>query len=424
MYLKGSKWSMNRRRSRKRPNIFRIVTLIGLIAAVVYVNQVIVPETDPLFVPTPTATRAPESFVTEAENLLAQGKMIPAIAIYEDAIRADPQNVSNYITAAQLQVLTGDYEGAATNAENALLLSPNNSMAHAVRGWALGFLDDFLAGEASLNTAVEFDPNNGIAYSYYTELLVLQNEAGLDALGSLDKAVEASRMAEALAPNTMESHRARGLVLELTGNYKEAIGEFEAAVALNNNVADLHLALGRNYRYIQDYALAVEEFSRANTLNPSDPLPDIYISRTYATVGEFAKAIQYAEQAVKDAPTDPSMRGNLGSMLYRNRQYSDAVEHLGLATRGGFDEEGIEVEGMPLDYGRIAEYYYTYGLALARLGECGEALQIAQTLQQGVANDEIAVYNAQEMINICQQMLEYGTPTPVPVEATEQPEGE
>ena len=43
-------------------------------------------------------------------------------------------------------------------------------------------------------------------------------------------------------------HRARGLVLEVTGNYEEAIAEFEAAVAMNENLADLHMALGRNYK--------------------------------------------------------------------------------------------------------------------------------------------------------------------------------
>jgi tetratricopeptide (TPR) repeat protein len=425
MYLKGSKWSMNRRR--RRPLKWgRILFLCALIAGALYINQVIVPATPPLFIPTPTPTRPPESFVSEAEDLLNQGKMSQAIQSYTEAIESDPKNIANYITLAKLQVYTGDYEGAVTSAENALLLSSNNSMAHAVRGWSLGFQENYFEGEAALKTAIELDPNNGIAYAYYAELLVQQSLAGQDTLGSIDRAIEASQAAMGLAPNTLETHRARGAVLEITGNYKEAIQEYEAALLINSNIADIHLALGRNYRYIQDYARAVEEFTTANALNPADPLPDTYISRTYATVGEFAKAIQYAQQATKDDPTDPFLHGNLGTMFYRNRQYQDAIASLRLSVAGGTTDEGVVVEALPLDYGRVAEYYFTYGLTLARLGECGEALQISQALVQGVPNDETSIYNAQEMVAICQEYLVSGTPTSFPtaeedVEATPEP---
>lgn len=129
-------------------------------------------------------------------------------------------------------------------------------------------------------------------------------------------------------------------------------------------------------------------------------------------VGEYAKAIQFAQQAVKQTPQDPLMQGNLGEMYYRNKQYQDALVPLRLAVRGGTLDDGQEVKGLPLDYGRVAEYYYTYGLDLAHTGNCGEALQISQLVQQGVPNDDVAVYNAQEMINLCQQVANTtATPT-------------
>jgi tetratricopeptide (TPR) repeat protein len=145
----------------------------------------------------------------------------------------------------------------------------------------------------------------------------------------------------------------------------------------------------------------VEEFNRANALNPGDPLPNFYISRTYASIGEYAKAIQFAEQSIKVAPTDPYMYGNLGTMYYKNKQFEDAIKPLKMAVTGGVADSGEEVKGLPLSYGRVAEYYFTYGLALANLGMCGEALPISQTLMEGVKNDEVSVFNAQEMVNIC-----------------------
>ena len=76
------------------------------------------------------------------------------------------------------------------------------------------------------------------------------------------------------------------------------------------------------------------------------------------------------------------------------------------------------VEGLPLDYGRIEEYYWYYGFALARRERCAEAVPVFQALLTGVPNDEIAIYNATEGLAMCQQSLQ----NPLPVTAT--PEGE
>jgi tetratricopeptide (TPR) repeat protein len=419
MYLHGNKWSYNKRK--KRSNPWSIIILMLAVGAAIYFEQVIVPVTPPLFIPTSTPTTSPESFVSSAESLLAQGKLAPAVQAYQNAVQSDPRNPSNYVALARLQVYTSKYTDALTNIENALLLNPNNSTALALRGWIEGFLGNWVEAETSLNNAIAQDPNNSVAYAYLAEVLANESQSGAGSLGTLDQAIAMSKKAISLAPNTMETHRGRGIVLEITANYQEAVTEFEAAVALNPNIADLHMALGRNYRFLQEYDKAIDQFNRANALNPADPLPDTYISRTYATVGEWAKAVQFAQQAVKESAQDPLMQGNLGVMYYHNRQYPESVPPLRLAVRGGTLDTGQEVKGMPLDYGRVSEYYYTYGLALAHTGNCGEALQISQLIQQGVPQDDVAVSNAQEMINICQQVAD-STATPA-VLSTGEPAG-
>jgi len=194
----------------------------------------------------------------------------------------------------------------------------------------------------------------------------------------------------------------------------------EQAVAINSNIAELHITLGRNYRFLEKYDLAVEEFTRANALNPNDPQPDTLISRTYSGIGEFGKAVQYAEQAVSDEPEDPYLYGNLGVMYKQNYDFNRAVLMLKLAVRGGITPEGVPVEGLPLSYGRIVEYYYNYGLALMELGYCSEAIDIAQSIKQSITEDEIAIYNANFILDRCYQKLndlqiyELPTPTMIP----------
>lgn len=404
MYLKGSKWSYTKRRRRSNP--LSIILLVLLVGAAVYINFVIVPATPALFIPTPTPTRSAESFTADAQTLEREGKFSQAIDAFKLASQVDPGNASNFLSMARLMIWTGRYEEAIEQAGNALLVNPNNASGYALRGYAYGLADQWLDATASLQKAIELDPNSAVSYAYLAEVLANQYQANPGDLGLADKAIEASRAAQRLGPNLLETHRARGLVLEITDNRIEAMAEYEAAINLNGNIADLHISLGRIYRAEGFLDKAKEQFNSAIALNPFDPEPLLYLSRTYLTAGELGLAAQYAESAINLAPNDPFYYGNLGQILYQDDRFGESIPPLRTAVRGGLAPDGSPVKGLPLDYGRVAEYFYTFGLALARTGECGEALQISNLLLQGVPNDEIALYNAQEMINICQQVAD------------------
>ena len=411
---------MNRRRN--RPNWFRIILLSLVVVGFAYIDRYLIAPLPPVGVPTATPTRPPEAYLTEAQSLFDQGKLLQSIQTYQQAVSLKPDDPAIYVALARVQVYAGQYKEAQTSAEDALLLSPNNSMAHAVRAWALDFEGSYLEAEAAIKRALELDPNNGIAHAYYVEILVDSYITGSGSFDNINKAIEESKVAQALAPDLLETHRARGYILEATANYEDAIREYQAAININKNIADLHLAVGRNYRALGDYVKAVEEFTNANALNPADPIPDLLISRTYATVGEFAKAAQFAETAVRDSPADTSLRGNLGVMYYHSLDWPSAIEQLTLVVNGGVTPDGIKITPLPLiSDTRIAEFYFTYALVLAKTNRCGDALQIAQLIQARVPADEIATTNAAETIKICQQNLALPGTRPPPAASTSTP---
>lgn len=394
-------------RRRKRPNYFMWVVFGLVLLFGYYFNQVYLPTQPNPFDATPTPTRSWESFSTEAQELFAQGKLTQAIEAYESAIASSPQDPTLYIALARVQVFAGLPKEAQANAENAILLSPNNSMAHAVRAWALDFQTG-KNGEAmeAIEKALEIDPNNAVAHAYKVEILI---DSG--SFDNIEKAAQTSRDALALDPNALETRRARAYILEATANYEEAIQYYKSAIEVNPNLPILHMELGRNLRFLQVYDDAIKEFTFANTLNPTDPEPDYFIARTYATIGEYEKALQYAEAAMKDRPTDPRYRGNYGVMFYRNFYYTDAVRELGLAVNGGTTEDGFPIQGMELTTDpRVAEFFFTYGLALARTDQCGQALLIAQTLQTRFPDTEdpanVVIWEATDAIaQICEENL-------------------
>ncbi|HSM24117.1 MAG TPA: tetratricopeptide repeat protein [Anaerolineaceae bacterium] len=390
-------------KQRRRGNPLRIAFLVILIGIGVYVNQVVMADVQPLFIPTTTPTRAPESYITDAEVLVNDGKLSQAVDVFKQAILADPMNTGNYISISRLMIYLGRYDEALEQASNALLINENNAMAYALRGWAQGLTGDYLNGIASLKRAIELDPNNHIPYAYLAEVYGLQYESNTAIIGVLDEAIAYSQKARDLNPSSLETHRARGYILELTGNYGEAVQQYAAAIEFNRYISDLYIRLGRVYYSpaVGDYPLAVQAFTQADLLNPSDPLPDIYLSRVYQTQGSYATAIQYAQKAVVDDPNNSFLYGNLGVLFYRNFEYPKAIDMLRLVVQGGTAESGVAVEPLPLDYGTISQFYQIYGLSLARIGECGEALQISEALLKNVGGDEITVYNAGEIVNIC-----------------------
>ncbi len=404
---------MNKKRS--RPNWFRIILLCLLVLGGAYVNRFILPNQPQYGVPSPTPTRSPESFITEAEAYFKQGKLFPAIDSHTEAILSNPDNPAVYVALARVQVWAGQYKDAQKSAEDALLLNADNSMAHAVRAWALDFQDDTIQALDSINRAIELDSNNVIAHAFYAEILIDANANGTGPVDAIEKAIAESNVALTLDPNSLEAHRARGYVLEFTGNYAEAIPEYEAALAINKNIADLHLALGRNYRQLGFYDKAITAFTDANALNPEDPMPDYLTSRTYATIGEYNKAMQFAETAVGNSPADANLRGNLGVMKYHNAYFDEAIVELGYVVNGGITQTGEQIEALPLapNSARLAEYYFTYGGALSRLNRCTEALEVAQSILSRIPTDELAVENANAIISRCQQNLEQ-TPVPSP----------
>ncbi|HSB02566.1 MAG TPA: tetratricopeptide repeat protein [Anaerolineales bacterium] len=418
MYLpRSSKWSMTRRR--KRPNFFAFIVLGLVLLFGYYFNQVYLPSKPNPFEATPTVTRSPEALVTEAEGLFKGGKLLQSIDAYQAALNASPQNSTLYIAMARVQVWAGKYEEAQANAENAILLNPENSMAHAVRAWALDFQGKNSDAITEIDKALELDPNNAIAHAYRVEILIDSGSSE-----NIVKAIDVSNNALALDPNAIETRRARAYLLEVTGNYEQAIPFYKSAIEINPNIPILHMELGRNLRFLQVYDDAINEFTFANTLNPSDPEPDLFISRTYATEGDYAKALQYAETAVNDRPTDPSLRGNYGVMYYYNFLYTEAAEQLSLAVNGGQTKDGFPIKGLPLkNETRIVEYFYTYGLALARTNQCGKALQVAQDIQANVHMDDAAMENVNtatgKIIEICQENLDNpAVDTPTSTEET------
>ncbi|MBN2086156.1 MAG: tetratricopeptide repeat protein [Anaerolineales bacterium] len=405
MYLQTSKYKLQRKKP-SRFNLALIFILCLLIVAATIVQGYIVPRVPALFLPTPTVTRPASSYAEDAARLFQEGKLDSAIESYKQAILLAPTNSDLYVALSRAQVFSHDYDGAVENAQYAVLLS-KSAVSYAVWGEALHRREatkDLPAYEDAirqLRKSLDLDPSLALAHAYLAETLMDWD------YGNWETASEHARTAITTAPSLVESHRAMGYIYMMTGNYLEAVDEYSKAIELHSKLADLWLPLGDCYRAVNELSKAIEAYAQATLFGPNDPVPLARTSRIYAGLGDYPKAAQFAGLAVNQVPLDPRYHGLLGVMYYQNNQFQESIPELTLAIAGGTVDAGV-VKGLPLGPWPISEYYWTYGLALAKVGRCSEAIPVFRLLEQQLQDDDIAMANVTEGLTICKEIA----PTP------------
>jgi len=413
-------------------NIYRMfLWVVMLLGGIWILQQLNTGEIKPLFLPTPTPTRAVESYILEGNANFTAGKLDAAITAYREAVRVDPNNAQTWAKLARIQTYSSAFLitnpekkarllEALDSANKAVELAPEDSTARAIRAFVLDwnanstlYSDDlrqvqkFLSeAEQEALIALQLDNSNTLALAYYAEILIDQqkwNQAELQ----LQQAFEHED-----ADGLMDVHRINAYLLETLAQYNLAITEYDKAITLEPNFTFLYLRAGANYRRlafeIQNpeaarpvYEKSLEYFDKAVDINKqigvNDPGPHLSIARTYSQLGEFFAAARNVQKALEYEPTNADIYGQLGIVYFRSRNYEGSIPALKCAIRGcsgedsclgrglercfpDLDENPVDIQGLALEPNTIV-YYYTYGSVLAALSrprdnKCGEAMQV------------------------------------------------
>ncbi len=418
-------------------NIYRMFLWVVMILGGVWmIQQIDQGKIRPLLQPTPTPTRAPESYILEGDANFTAGNLNAAITAYQEALRQDPNNAQIWAKLARIQtyssafLITNEEKKARlleakASADKAVGLAQEDSTAHAIRALTLDWnadeiiykddlqqVQDFLAqADQEARLAQQLDPTNTLALAYFAEILVDEDKWDQAEL-VIKQALERPD-----ASQWMDVYRVNAYVLETLGQYNLAISEYEKAIAIEPNFTFLYLRIGANYRRLASdvantrgeeaarpvYEQSLEYFDKAAKINEqigvNDPTPYLSISRTYSQLGEFFIAAKNVQKALSFEPNNPDIYGQLGVIYFRSRNYEGSVDTLKCAIYGcsgeasclgrGLDkcypnlgENPVDVQGLPISPNTIV-YYYVYGSVQAALSRpvdnrCDEALRVMQ----------------------------------------------
>lgn len=444
-----------------RSNPYRILLWSALILGAVWLLlQLNRGQVQSPFNPTPTPTRSPQSYIMAAQAYFAAGKLDDpasnqdAIGAYQQALQIDPSNALIWAELARIQTYSSSisstdqerlnrFQEALTSIEKGVELAPEDSTVTAIHAFVLDWnassnlisadeRESYLAqAETAATRAYLLNPDNALALAFYAEVLLDQQK--------WDQARQYASQAVELAPDSMDTHRVLGTVLEGLGLYRDAIDEFIKASQITPNLTFLYLRIGLGYRQLaykqnQLYNTALEYFEKAATINQQlgikDPLPYIAIAKTYAQQGEFFIASRNAEKALSFDAANADTYGQLGMIYVQARNYETALPALRCAVDGCtaeenetarlFVDEGIltestAVQPLPLTNLNVAYYYVRYGSVLAYLstpdnGYCSHSLELMTQLRLVYPDDPVLMQNVEDNEATCRSFM--GTPSP------------
>jgi len=398
-------------RRRTGSNPIRVLILLVLIGAGLYLLTVEPEIVQERFRATPTATRTAETYAADAATYYMDGDLDKAIQAYEEAIRHDPTVLGYYIELTRLLVFESRYDEALDYADTALFVEPDNPAAMAVRAMAMDWKSNALSDEgleneaddmlrealSEVNRAVEQDPSSAVGFAYQAEILF--------DLGSYDMADEAIETALLIDKENLDVQRIAGYVAEFRGYRETAVEHYKKAIELHPKLAMLYHALGRTYIGSGEIDLAVDSLETAIALDSDNPEYLYWLGYAYFTIGERDFAADYFEQAVEIRPEYPAAHCQLGLIYYQQRNWEGAIPEL---------ETGVEGYGDLLTY-RNAFCYYTLGLSYFYVGQCEDAYPLFDQVLEAVPNNA----PAEEGIRLCN---EAESQQPVEEESTITPE--
>jgi len=172
-----------------------------------------------------------------ATRYLEQGKDKAALAVWEAAVREDPEWADPAIQLGLLRAKLGDTDGAIEMFERGLQLDPDKHQARTSLGSLLIERGEIDEGVALLRIAAAAMPENPIAR--------FNLAIGLARAGQRAEAIETLGKILELAPENPDTRFSRGVLLAMEGRLEEATADFEIVVDLEPTRTDVYTNLAR-----------------------------------------------------------------------------------------------------------------------------------------------------------------------------------
>lgn len=237
--------------------------------------------------------------IDAATKLVSQNRQDDAIAILNDVLKRNPQNVPARVILGQVYLGRRNYAAAQEQFNAALQVRPLDTI-HLDLALALAGLGRFREAASQYQQALALNPRQLRAYVNWAELsLRLKQDA--EAASVLQRAEDAD-------VRGVELTLLRGRLAAYRGNLQEAIRLFQQAETEDPQTAvAARFFLGSAYLQAGNLDEAIASFNRLLEAVPDYPAALRLLGDIYSQKKEAQQAIMYYERFLRAAPGDPDV---------------------------------------------------------------------------------------------------------------------
>jgi superkiller protein 3 len=275
------------------------------------------------------------------------------IALFEQAIQADPAYKEAYNDLAVVYMDRGEWETAIGYLNKAIGVDATYFLPYYNLGVSYNQLGRYDDSIKAYRACIEHNENYLNAYAALADVYVVA--------GDYEHAIEVARKAGELEPSDPRSPNTWGNALYGQGHYDEAIAKYQKVVELDPegayvyyNIANCYVGLGKNDEALSYYGKALEmdaeyalayyrraELYRTTLADPTKAAIDFLtyvklepqdfdgflgLARTYTDLGKTEEAEEAFKTALGLKPDEPNALNDLANIYYSQEDYERAEQ--------------------------------------------------------------------------------------------------
>jgi tetratricopeptide (TPR) repeat protein len=342
----------------------------------------------------PSSSERFRALEKQADQASDRGETRPAIRLYLEALRIEPQWAEGWREVGVLLAQVKDYPRATVAFGNFLRLRPQDGGGWALRGLCefelhryrqalddiqhgreLGVRDPALEKVATYHAALvfiekgEFDVANRLLEHLAREGVNNPDLVAAFGLASLRMARLPGEWADA-QQKTLALEAGQIAYEAVQGSPQKIISEYQALIQKYPRARGLHYALGNFLLDQANYGAALTEMQEELKLNPDDSMALLQAAMSELRLSHPERALPYAEKAVRVAPKLFAAHYTLGLTLYRLGRNPPALAEL---------KRAVELEpNSPQAHYALSDAYLKAGDPKAALRERALFAQLKQ----------------------------------------------
>jgi putative PEP-CTERM system TPR-repeat lipoprotein len=271
-------------------------------------------EADELLKISPTA----DVYILKGEIQNHKNDQAGALASFDQAIKADPNNVGGLIERAQIYIAQGEDAKAAADIKAALAIAPRSVPAAYFQALLATRAKDYASADTILTKYASAFPN--FPHGYYLLAIVKS------ALNQYEQAEAAITAYLASTPDDVQGQKLYAEIMLKKGNAVGAADVLEKVTAKNQDDPQALALLGQAYMQQNKSEQAVDAFERASKLAPDNASLLRDLALNHLAEGQGAQGTAELEKALQMSPEDQASAEALVVVYIRQKQFDKAAQ--------------------------------------------------------------------------------------------------